>query len=84
VRGGGFLWELSCLATGAVFLLRGIAMRLVLLVCTLLWLANNLLSGSIGGSLLESMIATVNLTTIVRLFRERWACKRRCGPSPAF
>ncbi len=65
----------SCLATAAVFLMQGVAMRLVLLVCTLLWLANNLICGSIGGSVLEAMIAAINLTTIIRMAGERRACE---------
>jgi len=65
----------SCLATAAVFLMQGVALRLVLLVCTLLWLANNLISGSIGGSVLEAMIAAINLTTIARMALERRACQ---------
>lgn len=60
----------SCLATVAIFRLQGIVMRFVLLICTLLWLVNNGLSGSIGGTVLESIIALVNLSTIVRLFLE--------------
>jgi hypothetical protein len=46
-------------------------MRLLLLMCTLLWLANNILSGSIGGTLLECVIATANITTMIRLLRSR-------------
>lgn len=57
----------SCLATGAMFLLQGIFMRLVLLICTLLWLINNILSGSIGGTVLETLIAITNLSTILRM-----------------
>ena len=59
----------SCLATVAVFTLKGVPMRLVLLVCTLLWLVNNLLSGSVGGTVLEAIIAVVNLTTVCRMAR---------------
>jgi hypothetical protein len=55
--------------TVAVFFLRGIGMRLVLLCATLCWLTNNILSGSIGGTLLESCIAVVNGTTMWRLWR---------------
>jgi len=61
----------SCLATVGVFAMRGFAMRLVLLVCTLLWLVNNLLSGSIGGTVLEALIALANLWTLGRLCRDR-------------
>ena len=63
----------SCLATVAVFLMRGIPMRLVLLVATLFWLANNIVSRSIGGTLLESVIAAVSVTTIWRMLRSRSA-----------
>lgn len=61
----------ACLATLAMFFMRGVRMRLVLLVSTSLWLTNNILSGSIGGTLLESTIATINTITIIRLLRER-------------
>ncbi len=54
--------------TVAVFFLRGVAMRLLLLCATLCWLTNNILSGSIGGTLLESSIALVNATTMLRLW----------------
>lgn len=55
--------------TVAVFFLRGISLRLLLFCATLCWLANNVLSGSIGGTLLESCIAVVNGTTMWRLWR---------------
>jgi hypothetical protein len=57
----------SCVATLAVFFLRGIPMRLALLSCTLLWLANNIITRSIGGIALESLVAIINLSTIVRM-----------------
>jgi hypothetical protein len=59
----------SCAATVAIFVLTGVGLRLVLLSSTLLWLANNILSGSIGGTLLEVANASINLLTIVRLVR---------------
>lgn len=59
----------SCAATLAVFMMQGIPMRVVLLACTFMWLANNILSGSIGGTMLESTIAVINVTTIVRMLR---------------
>lgn len=66
----GYLPVLStCLATTAVFFMRGVRMRLVLLVCTLLWLVNNLHSGSIGGSVLECFVATANSVTMIRIHR---------------
>jgi hypothetical protein len=59
----------SAVATLAMFFMRGIPMRLVLLSSTLMWLANNIISRSIGGTLLESALTIINISTIVRLFR---------------
>ena len=59
----------SAVATLAMFFMRGISMRLVLLSSTLMWLANNVISRSIGGTLLESAIAVINISTIVRILR---------------
>lgn len=58
----------SCISTYAVFTMEGIPMRLAILASTFCWLANNIISGSIGGTLLEAAIATVNTYTIVRMF----------------
>lgn len=66
----------SILATVAVFLMQGVILRSVLLVCTLLWLVNNLLSGSIGGSVLEALIALSNLVTICRMINVRQRGRR--------
>lgn len=74
----------SSIATVAVFYLDGIAMRLVLLTSTLLWLANNVLSGSIGGTLLELTVAVVNLSTIIRMQRERTPRPRTGEVRPGF
>ena len=57
----------SCLGTIALFTLKGIPMRLLMLCGTGLWIANNVIVGSIGGTALEVTIAVVNITTIVRL-----------------
>jgi Bacterial inner membrane protein len=57
----------SSLGAIAVFTLSGIPMRVVLLISTGSWLANNLITGSVGGTLLESLIAAASLSTIVRL-----------------
>ena len=48
---------------------RGLALS-VMLCGTGLWIANNLIVGSIGGTALEIVIAAINLTTIARLVRE--------------
>ena len=80
-RAAGWLPILaSSLATVAVFLMSGVPMRLVLLVSTLLWLANNILSGSIGGTLLEAVIAVVSVSTIWRLLRSPSAMSCATGP----
>ena len=68
----------SCLSTVAVFQMRGVAMRLMMLLSTGCWLANNILSGSIGGVALESVIAIANATTILRMVRAS-ATVRRSG-----
>lgn len=60
----------SCLGTLALFLLQGIPMRLVMLCGTALWIVNNVIAGSIGGTALEVVIAVVNAATIVRMARQ--------------
>jgi hypothetical protein len=57
----------SALGGVALFTLRGTPMRLVLLVSTACWLVNNVLAGSIGGTVLESLIAAASLSTVVRV-----------------
>lgn len=59
----------SCIAAAAMFTLDGVPLRLCLLASTLLWLMNAILSGSIGGTLLEITIATVSSSTIWRMRR---------------
>ena len=61
----------SCLGTIALFTLQGVPMRLLMLCGTGLWIANNLIAGSIGGTALEIVIAVINLSTIARLLRAR-------------
>ena len=59
----------SCIATMAIFTMKGVPFRCVLLASTLLWLANNVISGSIGGTLLEVANAIINISTMVRMVR---------------
>ena len=59
----------SCLGTLALFLLQGVPMRIVMLCGTGLWIANNVIVGSLGGTALEVVIAVVNAVTIVRMVR---------------
>jgi hypothetical protein len=61
----------SCIGTFALFFLDGLRMRALMLLGTLLWLLNNILVGSIGGSLLEAVLAITNLHTLWRLSRPR-------------
>jgi hypothetical protein len=59
----------SCIATYAIFSMRGIPFRMVLLASTMLWLANDIVTGSIGGTVLEVANATINIATMVRIAR---------------
>lgn len=61
----------SCIGTTALFFLQGARMRALMLVGTLLWLVNNLLVGSIGGSALEAVLALTNLHTLWRMARRQ-------------
>ena len=60
----------TAIATVAMFRLHGLQLRCVMLLCTILWLINNVLTGSIGGTAMESMIAVMSCITIFRLRRE--------------
>lgn len=61
----------SCLGTLALFLLDGIAMRWVMLCAIGLWIANNIIVGSIGGTALEAVVGVVDVVTIFRLWTGR-------------
>jgi hypothetical protein len=63
----------------ALFTLRGIPMRLLVLLSTCCWLVNNVLAGSIGGTVLESLIATASVTTIARMAAAARAAKEARG-----
>lgn len=60
----------SCIGTLALFLMQGVRMRLAMLCGTVLWIANNVIAGSIGGTALELVIAAVNIVTIRRMVHE--------------
>lgn len=60
----------SCIGTLALFLMEGVRMRIAMLCGTVLWIVNNVIAGSIGGTALELVIAAVNLMTIHRMMRE--------------
>jgi hypothetical protein len=57
----------SSLGAVAVFTLQGIPMRLLMLASTGSWIVNDVLAGSIGGTVLESLIAAASVSTIVRM-----------------
>jgi hypothetical protein len=59
----------SCIGTIAFFWFEGVAMRVVLLSSTACWLANNVMVGSIGGTLLELFIGVVNASTCYRIWQ---------------
>lgn len=59
----------AVLGTVGMFALRGIPMRIVLAGAALAWMLNNILIGSIGGTLTEGIILATNLVTIARLVR---------------
>lgn len=69
----------SCAATIAIFTLEGVPLRLVLLGCTLMWLTNDILSRSIGGTLLELFVAAVNISTMIRIMWGVAGLKSRAG-----
>lgn len=69
-------WELwpivgTAIGTYALFMLKGIVMRLAFLAGASCWLINNILIGSIGGTLLELCVITINLVTIARILRDK-------------
>ena len=73
-RGTGWIPVVgSCLGAIAVFTLQGIPMRLLLLSSTALWLLNNVISRSYGGVVLETLIATASVTTIIRMIAAKQA-----------
>lgn len=55
--------------TVGMFMLRGIPMRLTLAAAAICWMLNNLLIGSVGGTLAEGMVVVTNFITIFRLMR---------------
>ncbi len=65
------MWPIAgaMIGTYSVFCLSGIAMRIGFLSGALCWLINNILVGSIGGTLLEVTMIIMNLLTIYRLYQ---------------
>ncbi|CAG23596.1 putative membrane protein [Photobacterium profundum SS9] len=67
------LWPIlgTIIGTYSVFVLKGIQMRIGFLVGATCWLINNILVGSIGGTLLEVTVICVNVITVSRLLRDQ-------------
>lgn len=61
----------AVLGTMGMFLLKGIALRIVLGLAAFSWMLNNIVIGSVGGILAEAMVLVTNVITIVRLYRIR-------------
>ncbi|MBC7183189.1 MAG: YgjV family protein [Marinobacter sp.] len=59
----------AVLGTVGMFMLRGIALRIVLGLAALAWMLNNIVIGSVGGTLAEAMVLVTNIITIIRLYR---------------
>lgn len=57
----------SVISTYAIFCTQGVVLRSLVLISTMLWLTNNILSGSVGGTVLEILVATANASTIARM-----------------
>ncbi|MFM2483899.1 YgjV family protein [Celerinatantimonas yamalensis] len=69
------LWPVfgMCIGTYALFRLKGLTMRFVFLIGSGCWLINNIIVGSIGGTMLEIMMLLINLSTMFRIFKARQA-----------
>lgn len=67
------LWAMlgMCFGTYSVFVLKGIPMRIGFLLGATCWLINNISVGSIGGSLLEATLISINIITIIRLLSDQ-------------
>ncbi|MBO9495124.1 YgjV family protein [Thalassotalea sp. G20_0] len=59
----------SVIATWALFSTRGIRLRSLILLNSCCWLVHNLLTGSIGGSLIEATFVVTNSITIYKLYK---------------
>lgn len=61
------------LGTFAMFMLRGIPMRLCLAAAAFLWMVTNAVSGSWGALAAEGLVLVVNVVTMIRIARDRRA-----------
>ncbi|MDR5898675.1 YgjV family protein [Halomonas vilamensis] len=61
----------ATLGTVGMFMLRGIAMRVVLGLAAFAWMLNNVIIGSVGGTLAEGLIVVTNMVTIILMLRAK-------------
>lgn len=60
----------TAVATLSMFRLQRLPMRVGMLISTLMWVGNNILTGSIGGTAMECCISVMSIITILRLYRD--------------
>ena len=60
----------GCFGTYGLFCLKGIAMRVMMTIGCLCWLTSNIIIGSVGGIMLESLVLVTNLSTMYRLHKD--------------
>ena len=60
----------GCFGTYGLFCLTGIPMRLMIMMSSFCWLTSNIIVGSIGGIMLETLVLITNISTMVRLHRD--------------
>lgn len=63
----------ASIGTYAILSLTGLPMRIALFCGGCCWLINNVLVGSIGGTLLETLLMSINLKTMLQLRRDALA-----------
>ncbi|WP_422489333.1 YgjV family protein [Endozoicomonas sp. ALE010] len=61
--------QIRVIATWALFSTRGIPLRSLILLNSCCWLVHNLLTGSVGGSLIEATFVVTNSITIYKLYK---------------
>ncbi|SEF64965.1 YgjV family protein [Vibrio hangzhouensis] len=69
-EGAIHIWPIlgTAIGTYCVFMLKGIEMRVGFLIGATCWLINNIIVGSIGGTLLEATLIVTNSVTIYRMY----------------
>ena len=80
-------WDLAptfagVIGTYAMFMLRGIPMRVMLAAAAVSWMVANYFNGSMGAFLAEGVILITNLTTIYRLSLDERASRGKALTAP--